>query len=138
MLPVNLDLAKLNQSSANTLVAHLGIEYISITENSISAKMPVDSRTVQPHGLLHGGASVVLAETLGSVGSNLLVDSKTHYCVGLEINANHIKSAKSGFVTGIATIIHAGRKTHVWEIKINNELNQLVCVSRLTIAVLEK
>lgn len=138
MLPTDLDLERLNKSSNNTLVQHLGIEYIGITSDSISAKMPVDNRTIQPHGILHGGASVVLAETLGSVGSNLIVNPNTHYCVGLEINANHIKSVKSGYVTGTATIIHAGRKTHIWEIKINNELNQLVCVSRLTIAVLEK
>ncbi len=120
------------------MVSHLGIEYTEVGENYICGKMPVDSRTTQPYGLLHGGASVVLAETLGSVGSNLCVDKEKYSCVGLEINANHLKSASSGYVYGRATIIHLGHKTHVWDVRITNEANQLVCISRLTVAVIDK
>ena len=100
--------------------------------------MPVDHRTKQPMGLLHGGANVVLAETLGSVASFLMVDPKTHYCVGIEINANHLKSVTNGVVRGITSPIHVGRKTQVWEIKIFSEKEELTCISRITIAVLEK
>lgn len=99
--------------------------------------MPVDYRTKQPLGLLHGGASVVLAETLGSVAANLSVNNESQYCVGLEINANHIKSVKQGMVVGVATPIHTGKKTQVWEIRISSE-DELVCISRLTVAVLNK
>jgi len=120
------------------MVSHLGIEYTEVGDDHICAKMPVDSRTTQPFGLLHGGASVVLAETLGSVGSHLCVDIEKYICVGLEINANHVKSATSGFVYGKATIIHLGRKTHIWDIRITNEASELVCISRLTVAVIEK
>jgi 1,4-dihydroxy-2-naphthoyl-CoA hydrolase len=100
--------------------------------------MPVDHRTKQPYGLLHGGASCVLAETLGSVASALVVDADKFICVGLEINANHIRSAREGFVTGITTPIHIGASTHVWDIKIYDEREKLVCVSRLTVAILKK
>ncbi len=100
--------------------------------------MPVDHRTIQPMGLLHGGASLVLAETLGSVASTLLIDLNTHYCVGLEINANHLKSVRNGYVTGMATPIHLGKKTHVWDIRIHNEKDELVCISRLTVAIIQK
>jgi 1,4-dihydroxy-2-naphthoyl-CoA hydrolase len=100
--------------------------------------MPVDHRTIQPLGLLHGGASVALAETLGSVASTFCIDTTTHFVVGLEINANHIRSVREGYVTGRATPIHIGKKTHVWEIRITNEVGELVCVSRITIAILEK
>lgn len=133
-----ITLEKLNQFSPNTLVAHLGIEIIGLGEDYIEAKMPVDHRTHQPLGLLHGGASVALAETLGSVAATCCVDAKTQYCVGLEINANHIKSVREGFVYGIAKPIHIGKKTQVWEIKITNEQKQLVCISRITIAVIDK
>jgi 1,4-dihydroxy-2-naphthoyl-CoA hydrolase len=126
------------QNLAINMVKHLGIEYTEIGADFIKGKMPVDHRTQQPMGLLHGGASVVLAETLGSVGANLCIDTDKYYCVGLEINANHIKSIKTGWVYGKATIIHAGKKTQVWEIKITNEAEQLVCISRLTMAVIEK
>ena len=128
----------LNKMSANTMVSHLGIEVTRVGEDFIEAKMPVDYRTHQPLGLLHGGASVSLAETLGSVGAACCIDLTKQYCVGLEINANHIKSAKEGFVFGIARPIHIGKKTHVWEIKINNEKNELVCISRITMAILDK
>lgn len=128
----------LGEWSKNTLGSNLGIEFIESKPGYISAKMPVDHRTIQPFGLLHGGASVALAETLGSIGSQLLVDQTKQVCVGLEINANHLRSARSGWVTGVATIIHQGKKTHVWDIKISNEANELVCISRLTVAVLDK
>ena len=138
MFDKNIKVSHLQEISKNTMVEHLGIEFLELGKNSISAKMPVDHRTHQPMGLLHGGASIVLAETLGSVASSILVDMNKFHCVGLEINANHIKSARNGFVTGKATPIHLGKKTHVWDIKITNGNDELVCVSRLTVAVIEK
>jgi 1,4-dihydroxy-2-naphthoyl-CoA hydrolase len=127
----------LNATAVN-MVKHLGIEILEIAADRMVGRMPVDHRTQQPMGLLHGGASVVLAETLGSLASNLCVDMQKQYCVGLEVNANHIKSAKSGYVTGTATPIHLGKRTHVWEIRIVNEANDLVCISRLTMAVMDR
>ena len=115
----------------------LDIEYTEIGDNYVTGKMPVDEKTKQPMGLLHGGASVVLAESLGSVASNFCVDPEKEYCVGLEINANHVRGVKSGFVYGKATAIHIGRKTHLWDIDITNEEGKLVCKSRLTIAVVK-
>ncbi|WP_418135218.1 hotdog fold thioesterase [Psychromonas sp. GE-S-Ul-11] len=133
----NTDLCRLNALSDNTIIALLGIEYTAIGDNFLQASMPVDSRTHQPHGLLHGGASVVLAETIGSVAANLVVgDDKV--CVGLEVNANHIRSVKKGVVTGTATAVHIGYSTQVWQIEICNERQQLVCTSRLTVAVIDK
>lgn len=134
----NVTTETLNRMSVNTMVTHLGIEFTRIGEDFIEARMPVDHRTHQPLGLLHGGASVVLAETLGSVAATCCVDMSKQYCVGLEINANHIKSVREGFVTGITRPIHVGKKTQVWEIKISNEQNELVCVSRITMAVIDK
>jgi 1,4-dihydroxy-2-naphthoyl-CoA hydrolase len=128
----------LNQSSRNTLSEQLGIVFTSIGEDSIEAKMPVDTRTHQPMGLLHGGASVALAETLGSVAAMLCVDPSRQYCVGLDINANHLRGVRSGLVTGITKPIHIGKKTQVWEIRITNEVNELICISRITMAVLDK
>ena len=128
----------LNRLSANTMVTHLGIEITRVGEDFIEAKMPVDARTHQPMGLLHGGASVTLAETLGSIAATCCVDRETQYCVGLDINANHIKSAKSGWVYGTTRPIHIGKRTHVWEIRIVNEQNELICISRLTMAVIDK
>lgn len=122
----------------NTMGDHLGIEFLELGENYLKAKMPVDHRTRQPYGLLHGGASCALAETLGSIASALVIDASKFICVGLEINANHIRSVRSGFVTGIATPIHIGSTTHVWDIKINDEESKLVCISRLTVAILQK
>jgi 1,4-dihydroxy-2-naphthoyl-CoA hydrolase len=124
--------------SKRTMVEHLGIEITAIGDDYLEARMPVDHRTVQPAGLLHGGASVALAETLGSFGAFLCVDIETKTCVGLEINANHIRSARSGFVTGRATPRHLGKTTHVWDILITNDAGDLVCISRLTMAILEK
>ncbi|UXX78935.1 hotdog fold thioesterase [Reichenbachiella carrageenanivorans] len=120
------------------MVDRIGIEFTEIGEDFVKATMPVDERTVQPLRLLHGGASVTLAETLGSVAATMTVDPNKQYCVGLEINANHIKSAKSGIVEGIAHPLHIGKKTQVWEIKITNEEKQLICVSRITMAVIDK
>lgn len=132
-----IDLFKLNATSKNTLIEHLQIEYTEITENSISATMPVCSFTHQPLGMLHGGASVVLAETLGSLAANFCVD-ENYYCVGLDINANHIRAMRSGYVIGTAKPIHLGATTQVWQIEITDERKRLVCSSRLTIAVQKK
>ena len=116
---------------------HLGIEFVEIGDDYLKATMPVDHRTHQPLGLLHGGASVALAETLGSVAATLCVDD-TRFCVGLEINANHIKGVRSGIVKGTTKPVHIGKQTQVWEIRISNDLDELVCISRITMAVLEK
>ena len=117
---------------------HLDIVYTAIGDDYLEGTMPVDHRTKQPYGLLHGGASVVLAETLGSLAANLSVDTKKQHCVGLDINANHIKAVRTGRVKGRATAIHIGQKTQVWEIKITNEAGTLVNISRLTVAVIDK
>jgi 1,4-dihydroxy-2-naphthoyl-CoA hydrolase len=138
MFNKDITTAGMNEFSKNSMVGYLGIEFTKIGEDYLEAKMPVDHRTIQPMGLLHGGASVVLAETLGSVGSTMLIDMASQACVGLEINANHIKSAKSGYVYGKAQPVHIGKKTHVWEIRIKNEEGQLVCISRITIAIIDK
>lgn len=120
------------------MIAHLGIEFVDIQPTFIKAKMPVDHRTKQPFGLLHGGASVVLAETLGSIASSLAVDDYEQYKgVGVEINANHLKSARGGFVTGICIPLRIGKTLHVYEIKIYDEDEQLICASRLTVAILK-
>jgi 1,4-dihydroxy-2-naphthoyl-CoA hydrolase len=117
---------------------HLGMEWLEIGRDFLKMKMPVDERTRQPYGLLHGGASCALAETVGSVGSHLVIDPEKFICVGLEINANHIRSARSGFVTATAFPLHVGKSTHVWDIKIHDEENKLICVCRLTVAILLK
>src|SRR5580704_14905488 len=122
----------------DTMAESIGIEFTEIGENYIKAKMPVDNRTRQPYGLLHGGASVALAETLGSVGSAFVIDQSRFACVGIEVNANHIRGVKEGFVFGTAVPFHLGNTTHVWDIKIYNDENKLVCVSRLTVAIIKK
>jgi 1,4-dihydroxy-2-naphthoyl-CoA hydrolase len=122
----------------NTLGEHLGMEFTEVGENYLKATMPVDHRTHQPYGLLHGGASVALAETLGSVGAALTLDPDLFICVGMEINANHLRSVRSGTVTGTATPLHRGSSSQVWEIKIHDDHGKLVCISRLTVAVLKK
>jgi uncharacterized protein (TIGR00369 family) len=132
----NISLDTLNASSKNTLMEHLNIEYTEFSDNSISATMPVCHFTHQPLGMLHGGASVVLAETLGSIAANFSV-SDDYYCVGLDINANHVRSMRKGVVTGKATPIHLGASTQVWQINIVDERQRLVCTSRLTIAVIK-
>lgn len=128
----------LNKFSENTASVRLGIEITEVGADFIKATMPVDDRTHQPLGILHGGASVLLAETLASLGANFTVDPSQFYCVGQEINANHIRSAKSGLVTGITKPLHIGRSSHVWEVKIYDEADKLVCVSRMTAAVLKR
>ena len=127
---------EINKQSENTLVEYLGIKITEIGDDFITGTMPVETRTHQPFGILHGGASVVLAETLGSIAGNKVVDEKT-VCVGLEINANHLKKISKGKVVGTARPIHIGRSTHVWDIRINNEANEPICISRLTLAVIE-
>ncbi len=131
-------LPELNKLSENTLVSHLGIVFTEVGEDYLVATMPVDQRTYQPLGLLHGGASVALAETLGSVAAAVCIDRHTQYCVGLEINANHIKSARDGIVIGTVKPIHIGKRTHVWEIKITNPQDELISISRITMAVIDK
>jgi len=122
------------QRQLQTLVSHLGIEITEIGDDFLTAKMPVDHRTHQPMGILHGGASVVLAETVGSIASNLAIDSE-HYAVGLEINANHLRPVSEGYVYGTARPIHLGKTTHVWSIDIVNDKGKKTCVSRITMAV---
>jgi len=121
--------------SAGCAVSHLGIEFLEVGDDFIRGRVPVDERTRQPYGLLHGGVSVALAETLGSVAAGHVV-AEGHTVVGLDINANHLKSARSGWVTGIARPVHIGRSTQVWHIDMRNDDGELVCVSRLTMAVL--
>lgn len=134
-VPGPIDLDALNRFSRDTMVAHLGIEITAVGDDFVQATMPVDRRTHQPMGLLHGGASVALAETVGSVAANMAV-AAPQYCVGLEINANHIRSVKEGRVTAVARPVQIGRKIQVWDIRIANEDDQTVCVSRLTLAVM--
>lgn len=121
-----------------TMATYLGIEWAGIGSDYLKARMPVDHRTRQPYGLLHGGASCVLSETVGSVASALVVDTSKYSCVGMEINANHLRSVREGWVTGTATPLHLGRNTHVWDIKIHDEQGQLICVSRLTVAIIQR
>lgn len=134
----NFSLDSLKALSTKTMSTHLGMEWLEIGSDFLRMRMPVDERTRQPFGLLHGGASCALAETVGSVGSQLIIDPEKFACVGLEINANHIRSARSGYVTAKATPLHIGKATHVWDIRILDDDNKLVCVCRLTVAVLEK
>ncbi len=131
-------LQEINAINRNTLASHLEMEFTGIDENSLRATLPVDERTKQPAGLLHGGASAALAETLGSVGSYLIIDNSKQACVGLELNINHVRSVSGGKVTGIATPEHLGKTTHIWNIRIENEKKQLVAISRLTMMILDK
>ena len=131
-------LDRLNALNKGTLGEWLGIEFTEIGTGHITAKMPVDHRTIQPLHLLHGGASVALSETLGSVAASISVDPDKQFCVGLEINANHIKGVREGFVYGTTRALHIGRSTQVWEIRIVNEKDELVCISRITVAVMDK
>ena len=130
-----VSVASLTEINVNTAVAYLGIEFIEVGDDFISARAPVDTRTRQPYGILHGGISVVLAETLGSCGA-AFASPVGYRAVGLDINANHIRSVTDGWVTGVARPIHMGRTTHVWQIEMTNAAGQLTCVSRLTMAIL--
>jgi 1,4-dihydroxy-2-naphthoyl-CoA hydrolase len=134
--PVNLE--TLNTLNLNSLAGQLGIEFIEVGDDFLTARMPVDERTKQPFGILHGGASAALAETVGSVAATLCIDMTQRYAMGLDINANHLKPVRSGFVYGTARPVHLGRRTHVWEIKITDEAQNLVCISRLTLMIVDK
>ncbi len=127
-----LDLGK------GTMGEYIGIEWVEVGPDYLKARMPVDHRTNQPYGLLHGGASVTLAETIGSIASAMVVDHQKFYCVGLEINANHIRGIKEGYVIGTGTALHLGKSTHVWDIKLKDESEKLICVSRLTVAIIPR
>jgi len=134
----HLSLDDLNDLSKNTMGEVLGIRFTKTTDTSLVATMPVDHRTHQPYGLLHGGASAALAETVGSVASWMTIDREQQICVGIEINCNHVRGKKDGIVTATVTPLHIGAATHVWDIRITDEKEKLVCVSRLTVAVLKK
>lgn len=134
----DFNIEKLNERGKNTMSQYLGIEFIEIGDNYLSARMPVDHRTKQPAGIMHGGASCVLAETVGSTAANCCVDHDQFYCVGLDINTNHIRAMREGSVFAIAKPFHLGKTTQVWGIDIKNEEDQLVSVTRLTMAVLER
>lgn len=138
MIPEGITPEGLNDFSQGCMVEHVGIRFTEVGSDYIKAEMPVNEKTTQPFGLLHGGASVVLAETLGSVAAGVIVIPQGKIAVGLEISANHIKGKKEGVVTGIARPIHIGRSTHLWEIRITDEQNQLICLSKITMAIIDK
>jgi 1,4-dihydroxy-2-naphthoyl-CoA hydrolase len=129
---------ELNGNRRGTLIETLGILFTEVGADFVRGTMPVDVRTVQPYGLLHGGASVALAETLGSMGAAMCVDADEYQVVGQEINANHVRAARSGLVTGTARAVHVGGRTHVWSIDIVNDAQKLVCISRITMAVIKR
>jgi 1,4-dihydroxy-2-naphthoyl-CoA hydrolase len=129
---------ELNGKHRDTLIGNLGIVFTEIGEDFVRGTMPVDRRTIQPYALLHGGASVALAETLGSMGAAMCVDSSEFQVVGQEINANHVRAARGGLVTGTARPVHIGGRTHVWSIEIVNDAQKLVCISRITMAVIKR
>ncbi|HEY1722582.1 MAG TPA: hotdog fold thioesterase [Magnetospirillaceae bacterium] len=133
-----VDLDFITTRGKNTMIEHLGIELLEAGDDFLKARMPVDHRTKQPAGLLHGGASVALSETVASLGATYAVDREKFHCVGLEINANHVRSATDGYVYAVARPAHLGRNTHVWEVKITDEAGKLVCISRVTMAILAK
>lgn len=135
---IEISLALIKARSKGTMVEHLGIEFTEIGDDFLIARMPVDARTKQPLGIMHGGASCVLAETVGSTAANFCVDQSQLYCVGLDINTNHIRSAREGWVIGIAKPYHLGKSTQVWGIEIKNEEQKLISVNRLTMAVLAR
>ncbi len=132
--PVSVEL--LNQLNIDSAASHLGIEFMEVGDDYLVARVPVDARTRQPYGLLHGGVSMVLAETLGSMGAALACAPDCR-AVGLDINANHLRSAREGWVTGTARPIHRGRTTHVWQIELRDDAGALTCVSRLTVSILQ-
>ncbi len=130
--------AQINQLAPNTIVERIGIEFIEVGHDFLKARMPVDGRTVQPGRILHGGASVVLAETLGSVAAYLCIDPQEKTAVGLDINANHVRAVSTGHVTGKVTPLHLGSSTHIWQIFIHDDQKRLVCVARITMAILDQ
>ena len=133
-----IELLTLQNFTKGTMADFLGMEWTGIGDDYLEISMPVNERTKQPYGILHGGASCVLAETVGSIASALVIDMDKFYCVGLEINANHIKSVTEGLVTGKCTPLHLGKHTHVWDIKIYDNNRKLICISRLTVAIIPK
>jgi 1,4-dihydroxy-2-naphthoyl-CoA hydrolase len=134
----SITLEDIKHFGKETMASYLGMQWIEVGDDFLKLSMPVNEKTKQPYGLLHGGASCALAETVGSVASALVIDMEKNICVGLEINANHIRSAKEGIVTGHCTPLHLGKTTHVWDIKIYDGNEKLICVSRLTVAILPK
>ncbi len=134
----NLALTDIKDLGYKTMGDHLGMQWEELGPDFLKLTMPVDERTRQPYGLLHGGASCALAETVGSVASHFVVDNQKYMCVGLEINANHVRGVKNGYVTATCTPLHLGASTHVWDIKIHDDRGKLVCISRLTVAILKK
>jgi len=132
-----LTIETLNNRQIPGLTGTIGIQYTAIGDDYIIATMPVDERTIQPMGLLHGGASAALAETLGSIASWMIIDTRKEAAVGLEINCNHIKSIRTGIVIGTARPIHIGRRTHIWDIRIIDESDNLICIARLTVAIIQ-
>ncbi|MGC4103304.1 hotdog fold thioesterase [Ferruginibacter sp.] len=134
----SLSLPTMQPLGPQTMGEHLGMEWVAVGDDYLKMKMPVDDRTKQPYGLLHGGASCALAETIGSIASHFVIDPEKYICVGLEINANHVRSARNGYVTATCTPLHLGSSTHVWDIKIHDDNEKLVCISRLTVAILRK
>lgn len=135
---LDISLDQLNEMGKDNMAALLGMEFTEIGPDCLRAMMPVDHRTKQPYGLLHGGASAALAETVGSVASALIIDPEKQICVGLEINANHIRGVREGYVHALVKPLHIGGSTHVWDIRITDDHHKLVCVSRLTVAILPK
>lgn len=138
MIDPNTPVSVVNAWRKNTMLEHIDLEITEIGEDYVKGTMPVNHKTHQPAGLLHGGASAVLIETLGSVGSTLLVDMEKEAVVGIEINANHLKGVRSGVVTGTAKLKHGGRKTHLWQVDVQDEEGRLVCTGRLTVMVIDK
>ncbi len=134
----NTSLEDLNNRGKNTMVEFLNIQFTEVGDDFLIATMPVSTRIKQPMGIVHGGANVVLAETIASTAANAVVDSTRFYCVGLEINANHIRSVKDGIITGKASPIHLGRTTQIWQINIFNEDQKMTCISRMTASVISK
>ncbi|MEO6812396.1 MAG: hotdog fold thioesterase [Ginsengibacter sp.] len=132
----NVTIEEVKKYGKNTMPEFLGLRWVEIGDDYLKLSMPVNDTTRQPYGFLHGGASCVLAETVGSIGSALVIDMERYYCVGLEINANHLRSVSNGIVTATARPLHLGKSTHVWDIKIHDDKEKLFCVSRLTVAIL--
>jgi 1,4-dihydroxy-2-naphthoyl-CoA hydrolase len=132
------DLTRLNHPHREHMGTHLGIEFTQVTEDSLEARMPVNERTRQPYGIIHGGASVVLAETVGSVASHYVIGQGDMIPVGLEVNANHLRPVSEGFVTAICRPVHLGRTTHVWDIRLHDDRGKATCISRLTVAIVPK
>jgi len=134
----NLSVEKLKPLGLGTMAEYLDIEWVEVGDDFLKARLPVNQKTIQPYGLLHGGASCVLAETIGSVGSAMVIDHSKYYCVGLDINANHIRGVRNGYVTGVAVPLHLGSTTHVWDIRIYDESEKLSCISRLTVIIIPR